>query len=58
MNTETINQVCEYLKLQPGDIMEWISDEEYKKANEERRAIESQIAELQAKLLKWNGLQY
>lgn len=50
MNTETINQVCEYLRLQPGDIMEWIPDEEYNKANEERQAIEAKIAELQAKL--------
>ena len=45
-----LNKVCEYLKVQPGDIMEWISDEEYEKANAEKLAIEKQIAELQAKL--------
>ena len=50
MNTDIINKVCEYLKVQPGDIMEWIPDAEYQKANEAKQAIEAQIAELQAKL--------
>lgn len=50
INGDTINKVCEYLKVQPGDIMEWIPDEEYNKANEEKQAIQAQIAELQAKL--------
>lgn len=48
--TDTINRICEYLKVQPSEIMEWIPDEEYKKANAEKLAIEQQIAELQAKL--------
>ncbi len=50
MNTDIINKVCEYLHVQPSEIMEWIPDEEYNKANEEKQAIEAQIAELQAKL--------
>lgn len=50
MNTDIINKVCEYLKVQPGEIMEWIPDAEYEKANAEKQAIEAQIAELQAKL--------
>ena len=50
MNTDIINKVCEYLCVQPSEIMEWIPDEEYNKANEEKQAIEAQIAELQAKL--------
>ena len=50
MNTEIINKVCEYLQVQPSEIMEWIPDAEYNKANEEKQAIEAQIAELQAKL--------
>ncbi len=50
MNTDIINKVCEYLKVQPSEIMEWIPDAEYNKANEEKQAIEAQIAELQAKL--------
>lgn len=50
MNTEIINKVCEYLQIQPSEIMEWIPDAEYNKANEEKQAIEAQIAELQEKL--------
>lgn len=50
MNTDIINKVCEYLHVQPSEIMEWIPDAEYEKANEEKQAIETQIAELQAKL--------
>lgn len=50
--SDTINKVCEYLKVQPSEIMEWIPDEEYEKANAERLSIERQIAELQAKLKK------
>ena len=50
LNTETLNKVCEYLKVQPSEIMEWIPDAEYESANAEKLAIEAQIAELQAKL--------
>ena len=52
ISTDTLNKVCEYLKIQPSDIMEWIPDEEYEKANAEKQAIEAQIAELQEKLRK------
>lgn len=48
--TDTLNRICEYLCVQPSEIMEWIPDAEYNKANEEKQAIEAQIAELQAKL--------
>lgn len=55
MNTENIDKVCTFLQVQPSEIMEWISDEEYQKqqdekANEEKAKLEAQIAELQAKL--------
>ena len=50
INGDTINKVCEYLHVQPSEIMEWIPDAEYQKANAEKIAIEAQIAELQAKL--------
>ena len=55
MNTENIDKVCEYLNVQPSEIMEWISNDEYQKmqnekANAEKLAIKKQIAELQAKL--------
>ena len=50
ISTDTLNKVCEYLHVQPSEIMEWIPDEEYAKQNLEKIAIEQQIAELQAKL--------
>ena len=50
ISTDTLNKVCEYLQVQPSEIMEWIPDAEYEKANAEKQAIEAQIAELQAKL--------
>ena len=50
VTTDTLNKVCEYLQVQPSEIMEWVPDSEYEKINEEKQAIEAQIAELQAKL--------
>ena len=50
INGDTLNKVCEYLHVQPSEIMEWIPDAEYEKQNAERNAIEQQIAELQEKL--------
>ena len=50
INGDTLNKVCEYLQVQPSEIMEWIPDAEYEKQNAERNAIEQQIAELQEKL--------
>lgn len=48
MSTDTLNKVCEYLQVQPSEIMEWIPDAEYEKANAELTAIDAQIAELMA----------
>lgn len=53
--TETINRLCEYLKVQPGEIMEWIPDDEWEKQkenekNKQRQEIARQIQELQKKL--------
>ena len=50
MNTDIINKVCEYLQVQPSEIMEWIPDAEYNAQNEEKAKIQAQIQELQAKL--------
>lgn len=52
ISTDTLNRICEYLHVQPSEIMEWIPDSEYEKQNAEKQAIEAQIAELQAKLKK------
>lgn len=47
--TDTLNRICEYLQVQPSEIMEWIPDAEYNKANEQIANIDAQIAELMAK---------
>ena len=49
ISTESLNKVCEYLQVQPSEIMEWIPDAEYEKQNAELTAIDAQIAELMAK---------
>lgn len=48
--TDTLNRICEYLQVQPSEIMEWIPDAEYETQNAEKAKIEAQIQELQAKL--------
>lgn len=48
--TETINRICEYLKVQPGDIMEWIPDSDYENKQKAREEVQAQIAELQQQL--------
>lgn len=48
--TDTLNRICEYLQVQPSEIMEWIPDAEWNAKEIEKQAIEAQIAELQAKL--------
>ena len=52
ISTDTLNRICEYLHVQPSEIMEGVPDSEYEKQNAEKQAIEAQIAELQAKLKK------
>lgn len=48
--TETINRICEYLKVQPGDIMEWIPDSDYENKQKAKEEVQAQIAELQQQL--------
>ena len=48
--TETINRICEYLKVQPGDIMEWIPDSDYENKQKAREEVQAQIADLQKQL--------
>jgi DNA-binding Xre family transcriptional regulator len=45
VSTDTLDKVCEYLNVQPGDIMEWVDEKE-----EERAKIQAQIDALQKKL--------
>ena len=51
MNTEMIDKVCAFLKVQPGDIMEWVEDAD----KAEIASIEAQIAELEAKKKQLQG---
>lgn len=60
MNTENIDRVCEYLHVQPSDIMEWISAEEYEKrkekiVSEKEKEIQEQINVLQQQLKELRG---
>lgn len=48
VNISTIDKICSYLNCQPGDILEYVDDSYYKQ--QEKQSIETQIAELQAKL--------
>ena len=49
MNTDIINKVCEYLCVQPSEIIE------YNKTNAEIASIDQQIAELEAKKKQLQG---
>lgn len=53
--TDTLNRICEYLHVQPSEIMEWIPDAEYAKKSAEIASIEQQIAELEAKKKQLQG---
>lgn len=48
--TDTLNRICEYLKVQPGEIMEWIPDAEYAKINAKEAEILAQIDALKKQL--------
>ena len=57
VNIDTINRVCEYVEVQPGEIMEWIPDIEYEEhikkqelKEQEKIEIQRQIETLQKKL--------
>ena len=55
VTTDTLNRICEYLHVQPSEIMEWIPDAEYNKTNAEIASIDQQIAELEAKKKQLQG---
>ena len=46
VKTDVIDKICAYLHVQPGDIMEWVEDEDELK----QPAIKSQIAALAKQL--------
>lgn len=49
MNTDTIDKVCAFLKIQPSDMMEWVESEDILKEKEiqaQIEALQKQLAEL------------
>ena len=46
VNTDTIDKVCAFLKVQPGDIMEWVESEDSVK----ERELQAKIAAMQKEL--------
>lgn len=46
LNTETLDKVCSYLKLQPSEIMEWVENEEVLREREILAQIEALKKEL------------
>ena len=51
VKTDVIDKICAYLHFQPGDIMEWVEDEDELKQLE----IKSQIAALEKQLADLKG---
>ena len=52
VTTETIDRICEFLNVQPSDIMEYVTEKQYEEKikNREKLAIEKEIARLQEQL--------
>ena len=50
MNTEIIDKVCAFLKVQPGDIMEWVNESDQKEREIQAKidALQKQLAEVKA----------
>lgn len=50
MNTEMIDKVCTFLKVQPGDIMEWVNESDQKEREIQAKidALQKQLADVRA----------
>lgn len=50
MNTEIIDKVCAFLKVQPGDIMEWVNESDQKEREIQAKidALQKQLADVRA----------
>lgn len=52
VSSDTIDKVCTFLKVQPGDIMEWVEDEsalQEKEIQAQMESLKKQLEEIQAK---------
>ena len=50
VTTEIICRICDYFRCMPDEIMEFIPDSDYEDKRKQKEEVQSQIAELQAKL--------
>ena len=50
VTTEIICRICDYFQCMPDQIMEFIPDSDYIEKQQAKQEVQSQIAELQAKL--------
>ncbi len=50
MNTEMIDKVCAFLKVQPGEIMEWVNESDKKEREIQAKidALQKQLADVRA----------
>ena len=50
MNTEIIDKVCAFLKVQPGEIMEWVNESDQKEREIQAKidALQKQLADVRA----------
>ena len=50
MNTDIINKVCEYLHVQPSEIMEWVNESDQKEREIQAKidALQKQLADVRA----------
>ena len=50
MNTDMIDKVCAFLKVQPGDIMEWVNESDQKEREIQAKidALQKQLADVRA----------
>ena len=50
MTTEIIDKVCAFLKVQPGDIMEWVNESDQKEREIQAKidALQKQLADVRA----------
>ena len=50
MNMEMIDKVCAFLKVQPGDIMEWVNESDQKEREIQAKidALQKQLADVRA----------
>ena len=50
ISSDTIDKVCAFLKVQPGDIMEWVNESDQKEIEIQAQinALQKQLAEVKA----------